>query len=55
MTHSLTYWQENRAAAHWMATDAMEHGDGQAAIYWQEYAAYCHRCYLCNEEMLARG
>lgn len=54
MNATLIYWQDNQAAAHWMATDAIECGDYQAAIYWQEYAAYCYHCFVCNQEMAAR-
>ena len=45
---TLTYWQNNQAAAHMMARMFIEDGDYMAAISWQEYAAYCHRCYWTN-------
>lgn len=54
MSDTLIYWQNNQAAAHWMVRSFIDDGDYMAAIYWQEYAAYCWRCVQSNAEMLAR-
>jgi len=45
---TLTYWQNNQAAAYMMAQSFLDDGDYLSATNWQEYAAYCHKCYWTN-------
>jgi len=46
----LCYWQNNRASAYFMAQSFIEQRDYIAAISWQKYAAYCHKCLISNQQ-----